>query len=62
MKIIKSGRIPVAEKTWREICRYCGAELEISRKDLKEEECAGFSPYYTYKCPCCKKRNTTLKY
>lgn len=57
MKVIKEGK--KIEGNMRVTCKTCKAELEITAGDLKEEpRDRSIDPtVYSYKCPCCKRRN-----
>ncbi len=55
MKVIKEGK--KIEGIMRVICQTCEAELEITAGDLKKEIGDRREISYSYKCPCCRRRN-----
>ncbi len=58
MKVIKEGK--KIESTMRVTCKTCNAKLDITARDLKRKPSDGpfDSTTYSYKCPCCKHRNS----
>lgn len=52
MKILKHGKKPIVEM--KVICRRCGCQCLVEKKDLEFQSDPRDGDFYWFKCPDCK--------